>query len=63
MHNFIVLTMDKLIIPPNPNWFMPSWCHCTPDNGLIYGAMTKIVYVPPKTGNADEIKVVDLKSK
>lgn len=55
--------MDKLIIPPNPNWFMPSWCHCTPDNGLIYGAMTKIVYVPPKTGRSDEIKVVDLKSK
>lgn len=55
--------MNKLMIPPNPNWFAQSCCYGTPNNGLIYGAMTKIVYIPPKTENADEIKVVDLKNK
>lgn len=55
--------MNKLMIPPNPNWFMQSVCHCTPDNGLIYGAMTKIVYIPPKLGDENEIKVFDLKNK
>jgi hypothetical protein len=55
--------MNKLMIPPNPNWFMQAACHCTPDNGLIYGAMTKIVYIPPKSENASEIKIFDLKNK
>lgn len=57
--------MDKLMIPPNPNWFMQSICYCTPDNGLIYGAMTKIVYIPPKSKNAElaETKIFDLKNK
>lgn len=53
------------MIPPNPNWFMQSICYCTPDNGLIYGAMTKIVYIPPKSINAEsaETKIFDLKNK
>lgn len=55
--------MNNAMIPPNPNWFMQSVSYCTPDNGLIYGAMTKIVYIPPKTASASEIKVIDLKSK
>lgn len=56
--------MDSLMIPPNPNWFMQSVCHCTPDNGLIYGAMTKIVYIPPKSEAASKaIRVIDLKNK
>lgn len=57
--------MDNLMIPPNPNWFMQSVCHCTPDNGLIYGAMTKIVYIPPPKADAGdkEIKIIDLKNK
>lgn len=52
------------MIPPNPNWFVQSIFFCTPDNGLIYGAMTKIVYIPPKSelGKKD-IKVIDLKNK
>lgn len=56
--------MDNLMIPPNPNWFMQSTCHSTPDNGLIYAAMSKVVYIPAKTQNADSnIKVIDLKNK
>lgn len=56
--------MDKLMIPPNPNWFMQSICYCTPDNGLLYGAMTKIVYIPPKSKIADaETKIFDLKNR
>lgn len=56
--------MNSLMIPPNPNWFMQSTCHCTPDNGLLYGAMTKVVYIPPKTEvPAMGIKVFNLKNK
>ena len=56
--------MDGLIIPPNPNWFSQSVCYCTPDNGLIYGAMSKIVYIPPKSENVEsKIKIIDLKNK
>lgn len=56
--------MDKLVIPPNPNWFLQSICYTTPDDGLIYGAMTKIVYIPPKENTAScEIKIIDLKNK
>ena len=56
--------MNKLMIPPNPNWFMQSIFFCTPDNGLVYGAMTKIVYIPPKSEIGEkDIKVIDLKNK
>jgi hypothetical protein len=56
--------MNKLMIPPNPNWFMQSICYSTPDNGLLYGAMTKIVYIPPKTEiDSKDLKVFDLKNK
>lgn len=55
---------NNLVIPPNPNWFMQSTCHSTPDNGLLYGAMSKIVFIPPKSENADtRIKIIDLKNK
>lgn len=56
--------MNSLIIPPNPNWFMQSICYSTPDNGLLYGGMTKIIYIPPKLENAgSQIKIIDLKNK
>lgn len=57
--------MDKLMIPPNPNWFMQSIFCCTPDNGLLYGGMTKVVYIPPKTetGSSQAIRCIDLKNK
>jgi hypothetical protein len=55
--------MNKLLIPPNPNWFMQSIFFCTPDNGLIYGAMTKIVYIPPKSEVDSGVKLIDLKNK
>ncbi|CRK87478.1 CLUMA_CG001279, isoform A [Clunio marinus] len=56
--------MQKLVIPPNPNWFMQAICHCTPDNGLLYGAMTKVVYIPPEEEDASkDVKIIDLKNK
>lgn len=58
--------MDKLIIPPNPNWFVPSICYCTPDNGLIYGATNKIVYLnshSEATTNNPVTKILDLRKK
>lgn len=55
------------MIPPNPNWFMQSICYSTPDNGLLYGAMSKIVYIPPKPKEAKAaasgIRIFDLKNK
>lgn len=52
------------MIPPNPNWFTQSILYSTPDNGLLYGSMTKIVFVPPITEiDSKEIKVIDLKNK
>lgn len=53
------------MIPPNPNWFMQSLCFCTPDNGLIYGAITKIVFIPPTSKDTaeSEIKIIDLNNK
>lgn len=57
--------MDKLIIPPNPNWFVPSTCYCTPDNGLIYGAASKIVFISPKQEEAKDpaIKILNIRKK
>lgn len=56
--------MDQLIVPPNANWFMKSLCSCTPDNGLLYGAMKRIAYIPPKTkAGGATLKMFDLKSK
>jgi hypothetical protein len=56
--------MDKLIIPPNPNWFVPSTCYCTPDNGLIYGGTSKIVYIPPKREESkDPVKILNIRKK
>jgi len=56
--------MNNLMIPPNPNWFMSSVCQSTPDNGILYGAMTKLVYIPPASEAASsQVKVIDLKSK
>jgi hypothetical protein len=57
--------MDKLIIPPNSNWFAQSICFCTHDDGLIYGATSKIVFIPPKSEKevCDGIKILDLKKK
>lgn len=56
--------MDNLIIPPNPNWFSQSICYCTPDNGLIYGATSKIAYIPPRNEQeVTQMKILDLKKK
>lgn len=56
--------MDNLIIPPNPNWFSQHVCYCTPDNGLIYGATAKIVFIPPKNEHKEnKLKILDLKKK
>lgn len=56
--------MENLIIPPNPNWFVPSICYNTPDNGIIYGATSKIVYIPlNKTTKDPEAKILDLRKK
>jgi hypothetical protein len=54
--------MEKLIIPPNTNWYSPSIFHCIQDEGSLYGAMTKVVYVPSKNSKAN-VKVFDLMSK
>ncbi|KAG5680415.1 hypothetical protein PVAND_009923 [Polypedilum vanderplanki] len=56
--------MDKLIIPPNSNWFAPSICYSTYDNGFIYGATSTITFIPPKNEKEEhEIKIFDLKKK
>lgn len=52
------------MIPPNPNWFLQSICFATPDGGLIYGAMTRIVFIPSKENAASNgIKTIELKNK
>lgn len=54
------------MIPPSADWFNPASFYCVPpDDGLLYGAMTKIVFVPSKNAASDisNIKTIDLKSK
>lgn len=56
--------MEKLVIPPNPNWFIPSTCYCTPDNGLIYGATSKIAYIAPRQDSKHPaVKILDIRKK
>ncbi|CAO1380587.1 unnamed protein product [Diamesa serratosioi] len=55
--------MDKLIIPPNPNWYMQEACCCTPDDGFMYGAMSKIAYIPPKSKPELKIRTFELEAK
>lgn len=57
--------MDNLIIPPNPNWFVPSICYSTPDSGLIYGATSKIVFIPLHNESTKDpaAKILDIKKK
>lgn len=58
--------MVKMMIPPNSDWFNPSTFFCLPPNNcLIYGAMTKIVHIPPEIVGQEnaEIKTIDLKTK
>lgn len=54
--------MKELSIAPNANWFVPSICQCTPDNELIYVALTKIVCIAPKERKS-ESKTIDAKKR
>lgn len=54
--------MEEISIPPNANWFVPLTCQCTPDNGLIYAGVTKLIYVAPN-GKHKDSKVIDLKKR
>ncbi|KAL1490629.1 hypothetical protein ABEB36_013290 [Hypothenemus hampei] len=39
--------MDKLVIPPSPNWYQTDIMACAPDNTIIYGAQQDIVIIKP----------------
>ncbi|KAF5277597.1 hypothetical protein FQA39_LY06090 [Lamprigera yunnana] len=39
--------MNKLIVPPSPNWFASNILACAPDNSIIYGSRNEIVVIHP----------------
>lgn len=43
--------MNKLLLPPAPNWYENSIIACSPDNTLVYGSIVNLVVVKPKPLN------------
>ena len=40
--------MNKLVVPPSPNWYENKIIACAPDNTIIYGARQDIVVINPR---------------
>lgn len=52
--------MNKLTIPPSPNWYQSNVLACAPDNTVIYGSRYEIVVIPPcKTDEPADIKIIN----
>ncbi|KAF2903378.1 hypothetical protein ILUMI_02814 [Ignelater luminosus] len=52
--------MNKLIVPPPPNWFEANILSCAPDNTVIYGSRNDVVIIYPKPEDEPaDIKVIN----
>ncbi|XP_060517514.1 gem-associated protein 5-like isoform X2 [Cylas formicarius] len=51
--------MNKLVIPPSPNWYESGIGACAPDNTLVYGARGDIVVIQPTfLGEPDNVSII-----
>lgn len=51
--------MNKLIIPPSPNWYEPNILTCALNNTVIYGSQAEIVIIKPRDSNEPaDVKII-----
>lgn len=54
--------MENLKILPHALWYVPNGCQSVA-SGFIYASFTKIVFVPSKNNEEDEVKEIEIKTK